>query len=287
MSMFNSSMFEAIKDALNKDQEKKNTGLNEIIQFKPGNTYTLRILPFMKDLSKTFFHYYSYGWNSLATGQYVSAVSPETFGARDPIGDERRRVLKMGSEEEKEKMSVIRRTENWLVNVYVVDDPSKPENNGTVKVMRYGRQLDKLIKDAMSGERKDEYGEKIFDISSKGVTFKVKVEKQHDYPWYASSYFTTANGDLNLSEQQQKDIYNKAFALSNIFKIKSSEELQKMLDDHFHCREATSSNSTSSKAVELPKKDDVIAELATKPAVVNQLSKPLTDDELDDLLKDL
>ena len=51
-----------------------------------------------------FFHYYNHGWNSFATGQYVQTLSPQTFGERDPIAEERFKVLRTGSEEEKEKM---------------------------------------------------------------------------------------------------------------------------------------------------------------------------------------
>ena len=133
MSTFTSSMFQSIKDALATSDNKGSATFNEIMPTKVGNTYTVRLLPFAKDPSKTFFHYYKHGWNSYATGQYVQTLSPQTFGERDPIAEERFRVLRTGSEEEKEKMSAVRRLEKWLVNVYVIDDPSNPDNNGKVK----------------------------------------------------------------------------------------------------------------------------------------------------------
>ena len=120
MSTFNSSMFQSIKDALATSDNKGSAKFNEIMPTKSGNTYTVRLLPFAKDPSKTFFHYYNHGWNSFATGQYVQTLSPQTFGERDPIAEERFKVLRTGSEEEKEKMQAIRRLEKWLVNVYVI-----------------------------------------------------------------------------------------------------------------------------------------------------------------------
>ena len=122
------SMFESIKGALASSSEGKSK-FSEIMQTKPGNTYTVRLLPDGKSPVDTFFHYYNMGWNSFATGQYVQALSPQTFGERCPINEERFRLSRTGTDEEKEKASALRRTEKWLVNVYVVDDPTNPENN--------------------------------------------------------------------------------------------------------------------------------------------------------------
>ena len=145
------SMFASIKDSLAKPSQSSSSTSN-ILRLKTGNTYTIRLLPYTAEPSKTFFHYYNHGWNSFATGQYVQTLSPQTFGERDPIAEERFKVLRTGSEEEKEKMQAIRRLEKWLVNVYVIDDPANPDNNGKVKILRYGKQLQKIITEAIEGE---------------------------------------------------------------------------------------------------------------------------------------
>ena len=106
-------MFQSIKDALASSDSKGSATFNEIMPTKVGNTYTVRLLPYAKDPSKTFFHYYNHGWNSFATGQYVQTLSPQTFGERDPIAEERFKVLRTGSDEEKEKMLAVRRLEKW------------------------------------------------------------------------------------------------------------------------------------------------------------------------------
>ena len=93
-------MFESIKGAMVKSAQQNTT--SNIMRLKPSNTYTLRLVPFEKDPSKTFFHYYSHGWVSEMTGQYLSAISPQTWGERDPIAEARYRLSRTGSEEEKE-----------------------------------------------------------------------------------------------------------------------------------------------------------------------------------------
>ena len=277
MSAFNTSMFQSIKDALASSDNKGSATFNEIMQTRAGNTYTVRLLPYAKDPGKTFFHYYNHGWVSYATGQYVQTLSPQTFGDRDPIAEERFRVLRTGSEEEKEKMAAVRRLEKWLVNVYVVDDPSNPENNGKVKLLRYGKQLQKIITEAIEGEDAEEFGARIFDLGSEGVNFKIKVEQQGDYPTYVSSRFTTA-GKINLSEDQQKDLYDNVFDLSEVFTLKTFDELKEMLNEHYYCK---------------TEKEETVVTNTTAPAepepelVTSSGDTETVEDDIDDLLKDL
>lgn len=279
MSTFNTSMFQSIKAALAKSEDAGNNTYTEILKTTPGNTYTVRLLPFAQDPSKTFFHYYTHGWVSFANGQYVQALSPSTFGERDPIAEERFRILRTGTEEEKEKVTAIKRAEKFLVNVYVIDDPTNSDNNGKVKLLRYGKQLHKIIMEAIEGEDSEEFGPRIFDLSSNGVSFKIKVENQGEYPTYVSSRFTSA-GKINLSEDEQEKIYKGVFDLSKVFTLKSYDELKTMLDEHFHLAQA------SSKTESQPQQRIVEQPSWTEPTVAASASASI-DDEIDELLKDL
>ena len=276
MSTFNTSMFQSIKDALASSESKGSATFNEIMQTKVGNTFTVRLLPFAKDPSKTFFHYYNHGWNSFATGQYVQTLSPQTFGERDPIAEERFKVLRTGSEEEKEKMSAVRRLEKWLVNVYVIDDPVNPDNNGKVKILRYGKQLQKIITEAIEGEDAEEFGPRIFDLGSEGVNFKIKVEQQGDFPTYVSSRFTAA-GKVDLSEDQQKDIYDGVFDLTEVFTLKSYDDLKEMFNEHYYCKtEDTTPETTAPVPEATPAEPEPVA-----------VANDTVEEDIDDLLKDL
>jgi len=278
MSTFNSTMFQSIKDALVSDSKQNNNNYSEIMSCRPGNTYTVRLLPYTPNPVKTFFHYYNHGWVSYATGQYVQNLSPQTFGERDPIAEERYKVLRTGSEEEKERMQAVKRLEKWLVNVYVIDDPTKPDNNGKVKMLRYGKQLHKIITEAIEGEDAEEFGPRIFDLGSEGVSLKIKVEDQGGYPTYVSSRFTTA-GKIEVSEDEQKKLYDNVFNLEEVFTLKSYDELKQMLNEHYYCK---------------VEEEEVVA-VNTQP-VTNTVSEPVasvaveedtTESDIDDLLKDL
>ena len=241
MSNITSSMFDSIKSALAADNESSKSGISEILKTEVGNTYTVRLLPFGKDPKKTFFHFFQHGWNSFATGQYTSALSLQTFGERDPIAEERYKILRTGSEEEKEKARAIVRSEKWLVNVYVVNDPVNPDNNGKVKILRYGKQIHNIIMDAIEGEDSADFGPRIFDLGPNGVNFRVKVEKQGDFPTYVSSKFAMPSAIDGLDEDNHNKIYDNVFDLSTIFTVKSYDELKAMLNEHYYVADTSSS----------------------------------------------
>ena len=225
-------MFESIRGAMAKTTQQNTT--SNIMRLKPGNTYTLRLVPFVIDPSKTFFHYYSHGWVSEMTGQFQSAISPQTWGDRDPIAEARYKISRTGSEEEKEKAKALNRKENWLVNVYVVKDPDNPENEGKVKILRFGRQLHKIVMEAIEGDDADEFGERIFDLSKDGCSFRVKVEEQGGYPTYVSSRFASPSKITGVTDDTVKEIYENTFDLENVFPVKNYDELQVMLNEHYH-----------------------------------------------------
>jgi hypothetical protein len=285
MKKLNNTMFQSIKDALNNEDTSNSGHFNDILKLETGNTYTLRLLPNLKNPEKTFYHYFQHGWESYATGQYVSALSPTTWGERDPIAEERYRIWKTGTPTEKSKMSAVKRLEKWLVNVYVIDDPTNPENNGKVKILRYGAQVQKIIKEAIEGERAEEFGAKIFDLGPDGVNLKVKIEQQGDWPTYTGSYFTSI-GKLSLTDEQQEAILDQLIDLDTLFPVKTYDELQQMLDEHYYVRikSTPQSNDTEIVSGDNEEEENVVSETVN---VSNDNEEDLLDEDMRELLKDL
>jgi len=280
MTMINNNIFQSIKSAL--AQNTTESGLGNILKTEVGNTYTVRLLP-AKDPKNTFFHFYTHGWNSYATGKYVAATSPQTFGERDPISEERFRVLRSGTDAEKAKIQNIRRAEKWLVNVLVVNDPVNPTNNGQVKLLRYGKQIQKIILDAIEGEDADELGARIFDLGPQGVNLKIKVEAQGEFPSYVSSKFSMPSAIADLDEAKAKKVYESVYDLTKVFTIKSYDELKALLDEHFYC-------NTVKDEVEVVAPDAAkpVSVSATKPAgLIVTANNTTNDDEINSLLKEL
>lgn len=278
MSTITNTMFESIKTALAKNTNASSRN-KDILKLEVGNTYTVRLLPNLKDPAKTFFHYYTFGWTSFATGQYVAAISPTTFGERDPIAETRYRILKTGSEEEKAKAKAILRTEKWLVNAYIVNDPVNETNNGKVMIIRYGKQLHKIITDAIEGEGSEDLGARIFDLSEKGSSLKIKVEQQGDYPTYVSSKFSMPKAIEGLDKKKIDEIYKSTLDLETVFPVKSYDELKTMLNEHYYC-------SDESPAEETPKNRKPQA-ASTQTSTESESTEVLEDETVQKLLAGL
>jgi len=274
--MFTTSMFESIKEALANSEKSSggNSLYREILKFKAGNTYVLRLLPNINSLKDSFYHYYVHGWNSFSTGEYVSAVSLQTIGQTDPIAIERFRIKKTGTEEEKAKAEQVKWQEQWFVNVYVVDDPVTPENNGTVKVMRFGKKLNKLVMAAISGDDSDEFGPRVFDLSANGCNLKLRAEKQGEYVSYDSSRFTSPT-DLGLSEERQKEIYNSIHELAAINPLKSEDEIIQIWNKHFVCEPlpVVGAKAPASSLTEVEDSSETSSEAKIDDAMVAELLK--------------
>ena len=273
MAAYNQEMFAKISEAM-KSNNSQQSNIGNILRLKAGNTYTVRLLPNVKAPNKTLFHYYSHGWNSLSTGQYISAISPSTWGERDPIDEAKFRLAKHGSEQEKEDSKMLTRRENWLINVYVVGDPTDGENNGKVKILRFGKQLHKIIMAAIEGEDADEFGSRVFDLSENGCSLKIKVEEQGGYSTYVSSRFASPSKIPGLvDDDSMNDVYNNVYDLESVFTVKSYEELKDMLNEHFYCKDP----------------DDVDVAEADEPVSAPKTvisAKPVDDDD-DDISYDI
>lgn len=278
MSTFNTSMFDSIRSALQKNATQSN--LKNIMKFEKDKTYTVRLIPNVSEPEKTFFHYYTYDWNSFSTGQYTSVVSPTTFGQKCPMTETKYRILRSGNEEEKAKAQLLRRNERWLINAYVVDDPTTPENNGTVKIIRYGKQLHKIISDAIDGEGSEDFGARIFDLSENGVNLKIKCEQQGDYITYVSSKFTLPKKIEGMTDEKAEDVYKNVFDLTSVIPTKSHEELLETLDEHFFGK----------KTLLLEKKQEAVREvenLSKETAPTTPSSNSSNDDEDDENIQKL
>ena len=283
MNKFTPSMFESIKNALQKNTTQ--SSYKDILKLEVGNNYSVRLLPNVKDPSKTFFHYYSVGWTSFATGQYITYVSPSTFGERDPVLEAKYRILRNDNESEelKKKADAIRRTEKWLVNAYVVKDPANSENEGKIMIIRYGKQLHKIIMDAIEGEGSEDYGPRIFDLSSNGCNLVIKAEKQGDYPTYVSSKFSMPKAIDGLDESKIENTYNNAIDLTAVLPVKGFDEITSLLNEHLYCRDEESSDSnqpsvTRSSAVSVTNERSATnSEVESDSDKINELLQGLND----------
>ena len=231
MSKYTSSLFESIKEALNKNTPTESS-FKDFLKTEVDKTYIVRLIPNVNNPERTLFHYYNHTWKSNLSNNITSVLCPNTYGEKCPIDEYRSKIYNSKDQNEIDKMQPIKRNENWLVNVFVVKDPTNPENEGKVKILRYGRQLARIIESAISGDDSNEFGPKIFDLSDKGCNLKIKVEKNEGgYPTYVYSKFMSPSTLEGASDTDS--LYNLVHELDSIFEHKSYEDIKKLFNIHY------------------------------------------------------
>jgi hypothetical protein len=232
MNKYSNNLFESIKDALNKKTTSNESSFKDFMKTEINKTYIVRLLPNVEAPDRTFFHYFHHMWKSVMTNNMVSFLCPTTYGDKCPVEEYRSKAYRTKNEDEIEKTRPVKRNESWLANVFVVKDPTNTENEGKVKILRFGKQLNKIITDAISGDDSEEFGSKIFDLSENGCNFKIKVDSNEGgYPTYVSSKFMSPSKLEGI--ENPDEVYAQVNSLDKIFTQKSYEEIQELLNVHF------------------------------------------------------
>lgn len=160
-------------------------------------TYILKLLPWTKEgasgFDKTWTYRYQYRWQSMpepgqAKGKWNYITSAANLGEPCPINEWRNEFLSsnMGNNQEiKRVLSPLNRNEARIMNILVVDDPKKPENNGKVFPIEVNVPMWNVIEKGIRGEFDQDFTEargsvvkvkeKMFDLSPNGMNLKVNV----------------------------------------------------------------------------------------------------------------
>lgn len=284
------------KEVQKKEREtSSSTADANFLSLKKGNTYLVRLLPNQANPANTFADYEEYGFTSVTGSGYIYAGrTPQSVGRKDMVRDLQWATYSKGKEANDE--ATMKRSytlfpqKKEMVNVYVIDDPSNPENNGTVKILRYSAKVNKegvptsplygKIQDSIFGDERDDIGKKAFDLTGAGVTFAIKVEEnQGGWNDYSKSSFKFPS-DLGLSEAEIAEVYESTQDLEEFIpEALTDEALKALLDQHWY------GNTTASPAdeVELDSDtDDIPMDFADSDAKVEEL-----DDDMDDFLGEL
>lgn len=277
MSKYTSNLFESLRETLS---VKTNTesSFKDFLKCEPDKTYIVRLLPNLEDNSKTRFHYWQHIFDSCSTGKKISVLCPNTYGEKCPIDEYRSKVWASKNEKLIEQSKPLRKTEKWLYNAYVISDPTNPENNGKVKILNSGTQLQKIIQSAIDGDDSQEFGFRIFDLSENGCNLRIKVEKNEGgYPTYVSSRFMSPSKIEGLDDMDS--VYESVKSLDSFFQRKSYDEIKKLLDVHFFGKDEVQEVKTN--IIEEDDEDETDVPFTTSENSSDE------DQKMQDILKDL
>ena len=154
-----------------------------------------------------------------------------TKGQQCPICEHNSTLWNSGIEANKEVVRKQKRKLNYVANVYIVSDPKHPENEGQVKLFKFGKKIFDKITEAMNPQFEDEEAINPFDLW-KGANFKLKIRKVDGYQNYDKSEFESAS-PLSEDDDELEKIWKSEFALSELIsdkEFKSYDALKTRLD---------------------------------------------------------
>lgn len=172
---------------------------------------------------------YSHGFQGPSGAWYIEN-SLTTLGQKDPVSEDNSRLWKMGDEETARKR---KRRHQFISNVYIVNDPANPENNGRVALYRYGEKIFEKIQEAMKPTFDGEDKINPFDLL-KGANFQIGIVNKEGYRNYDKSKFKSASPLLKGDQDKLNEIWQKEFSLLAFIapdQFKSYDELKKRFNE--------------------------------------------------------
>jgi hypothetical protein len=97
----------------------------------------------------------------------------------------------------------------------VVSDPSNPENEGTVRLFKFGKKIFDKITEAMNPEFADETPLNPFDFWE-GANFKLKIRNVEGYRNYDKSEFADKSALLGGDDASLEKIYSQEHSLKEM-----------------------------------------------------------------------
>ncbi len=196
---------------------------------KAGNGYAvLRFLPAAEGEDLPWVRYWDHGFKG-PTGLWYIENSLTSIGQEDPVGQLNSRLWNSGIEADKETARAQKRRLHYVVNAYVVSDPSNPDNEGKVFLYKFGKKIFDKIMDVMQPSFQDETPVNPFDFWE-GANFKLKIRNVEGYRNYDKSEFDSPS--TLADEDKLEAIYSKLNPLKEFqdpSSYKSFDELKAKL----------------------------------------------------------
>ena len=246
---------------------------------KTGNGYAvIRFLPAVKGEELPWVKVWNHAFQG-PTGQWYIENSLTRIGQKDPVSELNTQYWNTGLESDKEIARKQKRKLQYFSNIYVVEDPKHPENNGKVFLFRFGKKIFDKIMEAMQPAFDDEVAINPFDFW-KGANFKLKIRKVDGFWNYDKSEFETASVLFDDDDKLEK-VWKKQYALTEFSaptNFKSYDELKKRLDAVLTGTVTVGSAATTSVTVDEPT-ETVTVDTKEEPAP----SVSVSDDEDDSI----
>jgi hypothetical protein len=235
----NRSSIEQLTKALETTQTNVEAGSKDDTRFwqptadKSGNGMaTIRFLPAPAvdgDDALPWVRVFKHGFQG--PGGWLIDECLTTINEKCPVCEHNSTLWNSGIEANKEIVRKQKRKLTYIANIIVVTDPSNPENEGQVKLYKFGKKIFDKITEAMNPEFADETPMNPFDLWE-GANFKLKIRQVEGYRNYDKSEFASPAA-LSDDDEKLEKIWKSEYSLKEFTdksNFKSYDDLKKRLD---------------------------------------------------------
>ena len=237
---------------------------------KAGNGYAIvRFLPAPKGEDIPWVRLFNHGFQG--PGGWYIENSLTTLNKKDPVSEYNSTLWNRGDDAGKEQARKQKRRLLYIANVYIVKDQLHPENEGQVKLYRFGKKIFDKLNEAMNPQFEDEKPLNPFDLWE-GANFMLKIRNLDGYRNYDKSEFGES-GPLLDDESKMEGVWNSEFKLGEFIdpsKFKTYDELKQKLDKVLALSGGSQPSSTA---------EQTQLETAPAPSAGKSSPPPKTDED--------
>ena len=198
-------------------------------------------------------------------GWYIEN-SLTTLGQKDPVSEYNSTLWNSGIEANKEIARKQKRRLTYMSNILVISDPKHPENEGQIKLYKYGKKIFDKINETMNPEFPDEKPVNPFDFWE-GANFKLKIRQVEGYRNYDKSEFESPAPLFDGDDDKLEALWKKEYSLKEFLEpkhFKSYEVLKAKLDKVLGFDGESPIARTKAEDVKLKTYDDDVQEIMSK-----------------------
>jgi len=195
-----------------------------------------------------------------------------TLNEKCPVCEHNNTLWNSGIEANKDVARKQKRKLSYLANVLIVSDPSNPENEGQIKLFKFGKKIFDKITEAMNPEFADETPVNPFDLWE-GANFKLKIRNVEGYRNYDKSEFADKSALLDGDDAKLEELWKKEFSLKEFTE-------KKQFKPYDHLKSRLDKVLGFEGALSTIKAEDVVLRNFTDDEV-KILDKAVVEDDLD------
>jgi hypothetical protein len=192
-----------------------------------------------------------------------------TVNDKCPVCEHNSTLWNSGIEANKEIARKQKRKLTYIANILVVSDPSNPQNEGQIKLFKFGKKIFDKISEAMNPEFADETPVNPFDMWE-GANFKLKIRNVEGYRNYDKSEFADKSALFDGNDEKLEELWKNEFSLKDFTdpkQFKPYEQLKARLDKVLGFDGGPVNLKTKAETAELNNfKDDDLSVIDTKIA---------------------